>query len=737
MKVCFKVLCIHSKQVYVAVVFIVIVCICVCHLINLQKTTNTYNLLDYAMLHDSDVDLSLRSGMFLSSGQLLQKSNEHIVIRPDSVSHIVNLSLMFQSDEFYGEKVYLDFDLFSVKEANITVKLKQYSNSREIINETFFPNYKKHSNIKAHFHHNDSTLLYILDLKIACDNAVLLKNVNIRIDNNIINRIFACNYFNHEYNIDWNLPKIELDDFDNIAVDRLYIICKLWGFLKYYHPNVNQGFYDWDKELLYIISKTINISDYAHFQNELWEWTNSLNYNIIPNSAVNNVDMMLYKKDFSWINSNLLDERLTLRLMEIRKMNRNFKYNYYINPSLSKCSFFEREAKYENVNYSDLSTRLLSFFRFWNFIEYCYPYRCLINGWDKCLTDYMPKIVDVKNKSDFIKQLVSLCSLIKDSHLAVLSKDISLPYNIKRYRLFVDVKATSGDSYLVYKSWHPDVKVGDLILKIDDISTGDLIDSLAFYTPASNRRSLLKKVSSVIFSSDSPKMRITMLRNDRKVAKEICLNINQHSISDYVKTDLEKLFLQGAIYIKASSKIDYVDKYFPDSLASIKGVIIDLRSYPSINMFNYLLSKFSCGESDFALNFYNSSMCPGFYRLVEKSNIRDYCHNGVSDFSGKIVVIVDENTVSHGEFLCMALQCIPNCVVIGSQSAGTIGNTSILQLPGNLCVKYTKVATCYPDLTPVQQVGVKIDHKLELDRNLLMKHEDNLINCAIKIINNE
>lgn len=736
MKVYYRMLCNHSKHVCVAIVAILIICACICSLHTLQKTINTCILLNDIRLHYSDTDFSLRNGLFLSSGQLLEKNNNHIVIKPDSISHTIDLSLMFQSDQLYGEKVVLDFDVFSKNKVNINVMLKQYSNSREIVNETFFFNYKNHNSIKIDFFHNDSTLTYVFNFKMACDDIVLLKNINVRIDDTIINKMFVYNCSGYEYNKSRGFTKIELNDCGD-AVNKLYLICKIWGFLKYYHPSVNQGHYDWDEELLNIINKTIDIEESECFQEALWEWINSLNYNIITYPKVNDKELLLYEKDFSWINSNLLEERMSQKLMQILQMSRNYKYNYYINPRLSKCLFYEREARHENMNYSDLSTRLLSFFRFWNFIEYCYPYRSLINDWDECLVTYLPKFIDSNDKSEFLKQLTSVCSKIKDSHFGVLSKDMPVSFGVKRYRLFIDVKATTNDNYLVYKSWHPDIKTGDLILKINDISIADLADSLASYTSASNRKSLLKKVSSTIFSSDLPEMCISMMRNNQIVTKKIHLNISQYNVSDYIKIDINKLLSQGILYIKASSKVNYIENYFPASLASIKGLILDLRSYPSENMFNYLLSKFSCAKSDFAFSFYNSSLCPGFYRLIEKSNTGGYFNNNISDFSGKIVVIVDENTVSHGEFLCMAVQCMPDCVVIGSQSAGAIGNTSILQLPGNLSIKYTKIATCYPDLTPVQQVGVKIDYNLELDRNSLMRHEDNLINFAVKIINNE
>ena len=32
--------------------------------------------------------------------------------------------------------------------------------------------------------------------------------------------------------------------------EKLETLCKVWGFLKYYHPNVAKGTYNWDNQLI-------------------------------------------------------------------------------------------------------------------------------------------------------------------------------------------------------------------------------------------------------------------------------------------------------------------------------------------------------------------------------------------------------------------------------------------------------------------------------------------------------
>ena len=40
-------------------------------------------------------------------------------------------------------------------------------------------------------------------------------------------------------------------------VEKLSSLCKVWGFLKYYHPNVAKGNFNWDEQLLNTLPKII------------------------------------------------------------------------------------------------------------------------------------------------------------------------------------------------------------------------------------------------------------------------------------------------------------------------------------------------------------------------------------------------------------------------------------------------------------------------------------------------
>ena len=46
----------------------------------------------------------------------------------------------------------------------------------------------------------------------------------------------------------------------NLDIDNVHKLCKVWGFVKYYHPAVTKGKYDWDNQLLKYLPEVVSSS---------------------------------------------------------------------------------------------------------------------------------------------------------------------------------------------------------------------------------------------------------------------------------------------------------------------------------------------------------------------------------------------------------------------------------------------------------------------------------------------
>jgi C-terminal processing protease CtpA/Prc len=78
-------------------------------------------------------------------------------------------------------------------------------------------------------------------------------------------------------------------------------------------------------------------------------------------------------------------------------------------------------------------------------------------------------------------------------------------------------------------------------------------------------------------------------------------------------------------------------------------------------------------------------------------------------YAGKVVILVDESSLSQAEYTAMAFRSNPRAVVVGSTTAGADGNVSPVPLPGGLSSAISGIGIFYPDKTPTQRVGIVAD----------------------------
>jgi C-terminal processing protease CtpA/Prc len=76
---------------------------------------------------------------------------------------------------------------------------------------------------------------------------------------------------------------------------------------------------------------------------------------------------------------------------------------------------------------------------------------------------------------------------------------------------------------------------------------------------------------------------------------------------------------------------------------------------------------------------------------------------------GKIVVLVDETSLSQAEYTAMACRAAPRAIVVGSTTAGADGNVSQSALPGGLRTAISGIGVFYPHKRPTQRIGIVPD----------------------------
>ena len=142
-------------------------------------------------------------------------------------------------------------------------------------------------------------------------------NFSFSVDNKRLDEIYPETPAELDHEFDES-SKFNLTDSVSLETYRnLETLCRVWGFLKYYHPAVQSGMYDWNYELFRILPKIMNCADKTSMQRTLCCWIQDLDKTAIKNEITVNEDSILFRPDFNWINSQELGDNLCVQLKKI------------------------------------------------------------------------------------------------------------------------------------------------------------------------------------------------------------------------------------------------------------------------------------------------------------------------------------------------------------------------------------------------------------------------------------
>ena len=491
-------------------------------------------------------------------------------------------------------------------------------------------------------------------------------------------------------------------------VDNLELLGRVWGFLKYHHPVISKGDYNWDYELFRMLPGYLQVTDNKQRDAYLVKWITR--FGKIPgNKSVTPVDTnAILKPDLSWINPDKLSPKLYKVLMNVYQ-NRNNGYFYvtYESPWL-KVARFTHENPYEDMECPDAGYRLLALYRYWNMVNYFFPYKQLADtDWNTILKKHIPSILSVDDKKSYwqaVRQLIAQCD---DTHGAVWSSKPAT--SSEYYRPPFKVRFLKNDTLVVSGYWDASKidssgpLIGDVITHIDGKPVSYWVDSLAPHYAASNHRAKLRQLALWVCASLKPTVSFTFLSDGVQKEATISLyNIQEMALSFATDSICYKVLDDSIGYVSMDDITEAWVERISDTLHTTKGLILDLREYPNETI-NY---KFYRILSDETRPFFKATVPdlsnPGEFVFSKPT----YTGKGKQAYNGKIVILINENSQSHAEFCTMMYRTLPNSIVIGNTTAGADGNVVDIRLPGGVCSYFSGIGIYYPDGTETQRVGI-------------------------------
>ncbi len=535
--------------------------------------------------------------------------------------------------------------------------------------------------------------------------------------------------------------KVEFPELNEERIRNLELLGKIWGLLKYNHPEVGKGNYNWDFELFRMLPKYLETKNNNERDLVLLNWINK--YGEIeecvkckethPNEFI--------KPDMLWFNDFAINSELKNYLNDIYQ-NRYQGEHFYIDINYAGNPKFLNENHYYSWSYDDSGFKLLALYRYWNMIHYFFPYKHLTDkNWNGVLKEYIPKFINSKNKLEYEQNSILLISDINDTHATT-----SIGFNNVNNRkgkfyppfkvLFIENKLVVTDYYNLELKKASAIEVGDIITHINRMPIESIIDSISPYYPASNETARLRDISNDILRSNKESIDINYTSYNKKSQHDLPLYLKDKLNMKWYKWTDEKCYKLlneniGYVTLESIKKEDI--PIIKETFKNTKGIIIDIRNYPSTFVPYILGSYFVSSSTPFVKIAKFNKDNPGGFTFTEPLNII----NDNKTYKGKLIILVNEFSQSQAEFTTMAFRAGDNTTVIGSTTAGADGSVSSIYLPGGLLTRISGNGIYYPDGAETQRVGIVPDVEVKPTIEGIRTGKDELLLKAIEIINEE
>jgi len=559
---------------------------------------------------------------------------------------------------------------------------------------------------------------------------------------------------------------------------------QIWGLVKYKSQKSIAGKFDADKVFLTLIDSVKN-ADEKQFNQLMLALIGPVDpaftstANGYDRDTLNSYQHLLKNIDYSWIKN----KRYTLVLKQQLKalsnqVNLSGKHQYIA--SLWYEGDLPNEASYANYAFNEEKMNLLALAKAWNAVEYLSPYKYMMDkDWKKVLTEMVPVFRKINDITSYEKGILMLNVAVNDTHGGELMevgnlKMASIIFKVRYYPPFEYKAEAKG---IIVKKFLNDslakgseLKPGDEIVAINGIKIERWLKERAGLLPSSNDAVKYRWLSTsnndrgdtFAFSDIESETLNVKVRRDKAI-----LNLKLVLLDRYKKQNVK--LIQDDIVgkrviaksIKGMENIgdditlfragNFFEKDFPKEkdlaqlsaeLKSKKAIIFDMRKYPQApGWFSYYLPLL-LGKAPFVFARYYAADLkdPGAYILRE--GIENYMYipkDGTKPmgdlYTGKIVIMTDENTQSMGEWFTMMLrQFNGNTTVIGSQTAGADGDVKRIILPGAYEFSFTGNGIFYPDGKETQRIGIIPDLYFKASAKDLSGEADAHLQRAVKFV---
>lgn len=507
--------------------------------------------------------------------------------------------------------------------------------------------------------------------------------------------------------------------------EKLYQLCKVWGYLKYHHPNTCN--IRWNELLLDKLDSVVASSSTASFNSILYNLclqTGSTSRPAVP-VVIQSDTAKNYKT--GWFADPKIAQPVRAFLDSVHAhhsypaTNCRVKINDYSNPSYNSYLDFRADSinNIPGFSYSNLKHRMLVYFYYWNTIEYFFPQIEIADQrWDSTLLQLMPDVMAASSDSSFELTLAQVVSRIDDSHGSYHGHYFYKmlwgldPYVQARYYPRITI-ARIQQQHVITASAEPGIAVGDIITKIDGLDADTFLSRRMPYMAASNAITKYRNLYASLLPGLVNSSRQLELRNASGATYAINLSrpftsAQYESWRASLDTALAWSFTRcgyGYVHMGKLARADVARMY--SDLQQAPAIIFDIRNYPQGTLWD--LKKLLFSAPNVSAQYLDPDLSwPGYYyKQDDRNNFGNWVNN--NPYPGRILILVNEQTQSQAEYTAQALRTFPRATIIGSQTAGADGNIAFVDLPGGIRSYWSSLGWYEYDWYNPQRAGVRVD----------------------------
>lgn len=500
------------------------------------------------------------------------------------------------------------------------------------------------------------------------------------------------------------------------------ITCRVWGLLKYYHPNVTAGKLDWDQVLFDGVEKihfSITPEDANLELKKMLDVAGEYEYE--KGEKLN--DSLKMNVNLCWLDNSFLDDALRDELRKIASLKVRDSAYYTIDFADKKLPN-EKAYNLEIASYmTSLKYRLLFLFRYWNVIYYYSPHKYLMDqSWDKTLSEFIFPFIEATDRQSYRTAFLKLAERLNDGHGFV---SFAKSYQRSSQNIIEKV-----DGKTVVKIDAGGLQKGDAINRIGTSSIEHIRDSLAALISASTQGNKEYRincfVAEMIFLRETD---VSISRDDRELA------IHMTPVSIEKDSSIYKWISDDVGYVDLSKLIvEEIDPIF-QTFSNTKAIIFDLRE--NLNCETSRLTHYLYGKE---LAYYPPVVLPdlehpGAFVWYKATQIPED-NSGSPLFKGKIVYLINENSQSATELEAFVGRANYNATLVGRHTSGALARITLIPLDGYHRAGFSNFALFSLDKEDLQRKGIIPDIEVYPTMESIKAGKDEILEAAIEYLNN-